>query len=242
MKKKIIFLILIIYSTNIFAHVNIKKNFSLEENKINFHILKKQLKQKKINETIKKLKKLEKQPFKKKIIEKIKIYLIYSYFINKDFFFTLKEIYKFKKKYPYNPNMDYILYLEALSHMSLDQNFLFGLFKINNCETDPIHSIQALMSFLKLISVYPKSPYSKIGQQQLVNIKDRLAKHEFTILQFYYKKKIYPIVIDRGKDILKNYPDTIYAKKTLSLMKNSHFKIDLISQTKKNKKNVSCNS
>ncbi|HET9678801.1 MAG TPA: outer membrane protein assembly factor BamD [Buchnera sp. (in: enterobacteria)] len=242
MKRKTIFLILIIYSTNIFASVNVNKNFFLEEKKINFSNIRNQLKEKKTNEIIKNLKKLEKQPLKKKTIEKIKMYIIYLYVINKNFFLALQKIHEFKKIYPNNSNMDYILYLEAILHMSLDQNFLFGLFKINNCENDPIHSIQALMVFLKLISIYPNSPYSKIAKKQLFYIKNRLAEHDFTILEFYYTKKAYQAVIDRGKDIIKNYLDTIYVKKTLFLMKNSYYKTNQISKSKEIEKIISYNS
>ncbi|WP_422667315.1 outer membrane protein assembly factor BamD [Buchnera aphidicola] len=219
--KNIIFITIIIFFSFTLQCQPLHKN-----NFINIHALyiqaQNKLKNQKFIDAITILKNINKINVMKFDNDKIQMNLIYAYYKNSNFYKAQEKIKIFKKLYPQHKNIDYILYIESLIYIKLDQNIYFKYIPIKYYQQDPIYAMKAFFQLKNIIFNYPNSVYLINIKKDIACVKNRLAMHYFQILKYYFLKKEYISVINRGDDIIKKYPDTLIIQKTLLLMEKSY--------------------
>lgn len=72
-------------------------------------------------------------------------------------------------------------------------------------DIEPIQ--KSLAVFENIVAEAPQSLYAQRSAPYIVELKERLAKREYYIGAFYYKKEAYPAAIARLDNLIKSYPN-----------------------------------
>ncbi|MEH6453017.1 MAG: outer membrane protein assembly factor BamD [Psychromonas sp.] len=159
--------------------------------------------------------------------EQVQLDLIYAYYKNEDIALALSNIDRFLRLNPGHPDLDYLYYMRGLTYMASDEQFFQNLFGIDRYNRDPSDSQRAFKDFTYIISNYPDSLYAKDALQRSIYIKDRLARYEIDIAEWYIKREAYIAAINRSKTVLNNYPDTSSVESALEIMIDAYSELDL---------------
>lgn len=73
----------------------------------------------------------------------------------------------------------------------------------------------AMYEYKSLLGKYPASEYASEAKERLKEISEILAKSEFYVGKFYYRRKNYQSALNRFKNILSDYPDYSGREKVL---------------------------
>ena len=165
--------------------------------------------------------------------QQVQLDLIYAYYKSADLPMAQASIDRFMRLNPTHPNIDYVLYMRGLTDMALDDSALQGFFGVDRSDRDPEHARQAFRDFSQLVQRYPNSQYSADATKRLVYLKDRLAKYELSVAQYYTKRGAYVAVVNRVENMLRNYPDTQATRDALPLMENAYKQMNLTAQADK---------
>ena len=165
--------------------------------------------------------------------QQVQLDLIYAYYKSADLPMAQASIDRFMRLNPTHPNIDYVLYMRGLTDMALDDSALQGFFGIDRSDRDPEHARQAFRDFSQLVQRYQNSQYSADATKRLVYLKDRLAKYELSVAQYYTKRGAYVAVVNRVENMLRNYPDTQATRDALPLMENAYKQMNLTAQADK---------
>ena len=173
--------------------------------------------------------------------QQVQLDLIYAYYKNGDMPMAQATILRFMRLNPTHPNIDYVMYMKGLTDMAMDESAVQHFFGIDRSDRDPAYARQAFTDFSQLLQSYPNSQYAADARLRLVALKDRLAKHELSVVQFYTKRGAYVAVVNRAQDMLTNYADTEATRQALPLMENAYRKMQLNTEADKVAKIIAAN-
>ncbi|MBS0969026.1 outer membrane protein assembly factor BamD [Chimaeribacter arupi] len=173
--------------------------------------------------------------------QQVQLDLIYAYYKSADLPMAQAAIDRFARLNPTHPSIDYVMYMRGLTDMALDDSALQGFFGVDRSDRDPQHARAAFRDFSQLIQSHPDSQYVTDAQKRLVYLKDRLAKYELSVAQYYTKRGAYVAVVNRVEQMMKNYPDTQATRDALPLMENAYKQLQLAGQADKVAKIIAAN-
>ncbi|AFR04583.1 outer membrane protein assembly factor BamD [Pectobacterium brasiliense] len=173
--------------------------------------------------------------------QQVQLDLIYAYYKSAELPLAQASIDRFLRLNPTHPNVDYVLYMRGLTDMALDDSALQGFFGVDRSDRDPQYARTAFRDFSKLIQGYPNSQYATDANKRLVYLKERLAKYELSVAQYYTKRGAYVAVVNRVEQMLRDYPDTQATKNALPLMENAYRELQLAAQADKVAKIITAN-
>lgn len=174
--------------------------------------------------------------------QQVQLDLIYAYYKNADLGLAQSAIDRFIRLNPTHQNIDYVLYMRGLTDMALDDSALQGFFGVDRSDRDPQHAHAAFNDFSKLVRDYPNSQYSPDAAKRMLFLKDRLAKFELAVAQFYTKRGAWVAVVNRADGMLRDYPDTQATRQALPLMENAYRQMQLINEADKVAKIIAANN
>lgn len=174
--------------------------------------------------------------------QQVQLDLIYAYYKNADLGLAQAAIDRFIRLNPTHQNIDYVLYMRGLTDMALDDSVLQGFFGVDRSDRDPQHARTAFNDFSKLVRGYPNSQYAPDAAKRMLFLKDRLAKFELAVAQFYTKRGAWVAVVNRADGMLRDYPDTQATREALPLMENAYRQMQLINEADKVAKIIAANS
>jgi len=173
--------------------------------------------------------------------QQVQLDLIYAYYKSADLTLAQASIDRFLRLNPTHPNVDYVLYMRGLTDMALDDSALQGFFGVDRSDRDPEHARAAFRDFTQLVRGYPHSQYATDATKRLVYLKDRLAKYELAVVQFYTKRGAYIAVVNRVEQMLRDFPDAQATREALPLMQNAYQQLQLNGQADKVAKIINAN-
>lgn len=174
--------------------------------------------------------------------QQVQLDLIYAYYKNADLGLAQSAIDRFTRLNPTHQNIDYVLYMRGLTDMALDDSALQGFFGVDRSDRDPQYAHAAFDDFSKLVRNYPNSQYAPDAAKRMLFLKDRLAKFELAVAQYYTKRGAWVAVVNRVDGMLRDYPDTQATRKALPLMENAYRQMQLINEADKVAKIIAANS
>ena len=89
---------------------------------------------------------------------------------------------------------------------------------------------------------YPSSIYAADAEKRMIALKNRLANHELAAADFYARREAWIAVIHRAQEILRDFPDTEAARKSLPLMLEAYRALDLKEPAKQTEALIQLNS
>ncbi|BET96152.1 outer membrane protein assembly factor BamD [Xenorhabdus taiwanensis] len=165
--------------------------------------------------------------------QQVQLDLIYAYYKSAEYPLALASIDRFMRLNPTHPNIDYVLYMRGLVSQALDDSLLQGLFSIDRSNRDPEHARAAFRDFNQLVRYYPNSQYSTDATKRLIFLKERLAKYELAVVQYYTKRSAYVAVVNRVEQMLRDYPDANATRNALPYMELAYKELGLTAEANK---------
>jgi outer membrane protein assembly factor BamD len=147
-------------------------------------------------------------------------YAYYSYGYFSDSIYELK---RFIKLYSKHENLDYAYYLLAMNY--------YDSIVDEKKDLEPL--IEANKYFKFIIINYPNTDFALDAKYKLDLIHDILAAKEMFIARHYMKKEKWIAAINRFKKVINDYNSTIYVEEALHRLVEIHYKIGLLSESKK---------
>ena len=147
-------------------------------------------------------------------------YAYYRYGYYSDSIYELK---RFIKLYSKNENLDYAYYLLAMNYYD----------SIVDEKKDLRPLLEAKKNFEFIIDKYPNTDFALDAKYKLELIHDTLAAKEMYIARHYIKKEKWIAAINRFKKVINDYNSTIYVAEALHRLVEIHYRIGLLSESKK---------
>jgi len=134
-----------------------------------------------------------------------------SYFALKKYDEAIRAYKLFERLHPLHPEAEKASFRIAESYYK----------QILTIDRDQSFTKEALNYFIKFIQSYPDSEYIKEAEKHSKECVEKLADSELYVADFYKKQKSFDAAIARYESILKNYPDTPAAKKTVEKLEDA---------------------
>ena len=147
----------------------------------------------------------------------------YVYYAQDYYFDAERELERFIKTYPKNPDLNYAHFLLAMCYYE----------KIVDEKKDLGPLLLAQEKFNFIIKNYPTTDYALDAQYKLDLIQDYLASKEMYIASHYMKKKKWIASINRYKTIVEQYDKTIYVEEALHRLVELYFILGLENESQK---------
>ena len=147
-------------------------------------------------------------------------YSLYYYNYYGDAIFQLE---RHLKNYPNDKNLAYVHYLIAICYFE----------KLSNEKKDLEPLIQTQKKFEYIINNYPNTDFAIDSKYKLDLILDMLAAKEMYIGRHYMETEKWIGAINRFKNVINNYDNTVYVEEALHRLVEIYYKIGLIDEAKK---------
>ncbi|MFT6734449.1 MAG: outer membrane protein assembly factor BamD [Polaribacter sp.] len=153
--------------------------------------------------------------------------LIYSYYQLNDFGSGIASADRFIRQNPRHKDLDYAYYMKGLINYSTETGFGKELFSAPIEERDAGATRQAFDDFAELVRLFPNSQYAKDARQRMVHLRNRLAKYELHVANYYMKREAYLAAANRAKYVVDHYPKTPSVPHALDMMQIAYNLLDL---------------
>jgi outer membrane protein assembly factor BamD len=147
----------------------------------------------------------------------------YAYYSDDYYSDAIFELKRFIEMYPLDSQKVYAHYLLAISYYEtiIDEKKDMG----------PL--IKSQKEFEYIIKNYPNTDFAIDAKFKLNLIYDILASKEMYLARYYMNKEKWIPAINRFKNVLKNYDESIYAAEALHRLVEIHYKIGSIKESQK---------
>ena len=147
----------------------------------------------------------------------------YSYYLQNFYVEALANLERFVKVYPTDINVPYAHYLMAMCYYET----------IEDEARDFAPLIKAKKKFLFIIQNFPDTDYAIDAKFKLDLIEDIIAAKEMYVGRHYMKKSKWISAINRFKNVIDQYDQTIYVEEALHRLVEVYYKIGLIEESQK---------
>ena len=141
-----------------------------------------------------------------KAVKNAYIMAAYSYYQAEDQVNAGAMVDVFLSIYSNDPLSAYALYLRGMSYFE----------QIEDARRDQSLTEESLKSFNQLIAIFPDSIYAKDGLSKRGLLLDQLAAKEMTVGRFYLNRGEPTAAVNRFKNVIDLYSQTIYAPEALA--------------------------
>jgi len=146
-----------------------------------------------------------------------------SYFYKDEYDEAQSRYNEFYNLHPGNEYSPYAIYMSGRCFEEISSSYDRDLTPVNN----------AIAEYTKLLQNEPQSNYTDDARKRLKVLYEKVAKREFYIGRFYYRRKLFHSAIDRFISLLSNYAQFSLRERTLYYTYNSFYKINDIDNAKK---------
>ena len=147
----------------------------------------------------------------------------YSYYSQDYYGDAIAELERYIRVYPLNKNLDYAYYLLGTSYYE----------QIVSEKKDLQSISKAKENFTIVVNKFPKTEYSLDAKFKIDLINEILASKEMYIGRYYFEKKKWIASINRFRNVVDNYDETIYAEEALHRLVEVYFILGLEDESKK---------
>jgi len=153
--------------------------------------------------------------------------LMYAYYKNREPESAIDQADQFIRENPAHPRVDYAYYIKGLTQFERNPNFLERWFRADLSQRPPIDARKSFQAFQTLLQRFPNSEYAEDAKQRMVFLRNRLARYEVYVAEYYLKRGAYVGAINRAKYALENYDGAPQLKRGLEIMAESYRRLDM---------------
>ena len=147
----------------------------------------------------------------------------YSFYLQDYYSKSIYHLERFIDTYPKNKNLDYAYYLLAMCYYE----------NIEDEKRDLRPLIKSKDLFKLVIDRFPESNFAIDAKFKINFINDIFASKEIYIGRHYVKKEKWIAALNRFKNIIENYEDTIYVEEAIHRIVEIYYKLGLENEAKK---------
>ncbi|HEX2229733.1 MAG TPA: outer membrane protein assembly factor BamD, partial [Candidatus Binatia bacterium] len=135
-----------------------------------------------------------------------------AYYLNEQYPEAVNAFKEFQTLHPTSEHIPFVILRLGQAHFN----------QFSNIARDQKNTEIAKGYFEAVLSNHPKSPHATEAREKLAKCNGILAEHEFNIADFYFKQEKYPAARDRFEEIVRKYPGTPVAAKSLFFLGQSY--------------------
>lgn len=138
-----------------------------------------------------------------------------------------EEADRFVRENPRHPNIDYVYYMRAMAYYPLTPNPVEALFDIDLAKRDISTAEQSFNYFTQMISRFPDSRYAADARLRMIELKNRIARHEAYVMDYYLRRGAWVSAVRRANRVLQDFGDTPAAIDALVTMEQAYTELQL---------------
>ena len=179
------------------------------------------------NVAISNLQLLESQfPFGK-YAEQGQLELIYAQYKSGDYESSIASADRFIRLHPQHPNVDYAFYVKGLSEISQTGGFFDSFLPTDSSMRDIGDARGAFTTLTELLSRFPESPYAADARKRLVSLRNRLARAEIHVANYYFTRGAYLAAANRGRFVVENFQQSPAVPDGLAVMAQAYYLLEM---------------
>ena len=152
------------------------------------------------------------------LARQIQIELIYAYYRSGRKEEAIEAADTFMRENPIHARVDYALYIKGLAYYEDSPGFLERWFRKDTTMRPPKDVMLAYSSLRQLVERFPGSEYAPDAEKRIVAIKNRLAKYENHVADYYLRRGAYVAALNRAKRSLESYNGATGNARSLEIM------------------------
>jgi outer membrane protein assembly factor BamD len=133
----------------------------------------------------------------------------------------------FIRENPRAPEVAYCLYMTGVIRFDSSPNFIERLFRVDITERPPDESQMAFDAFQDLIRQFPDSVYVDDARQRMVFLRNRLAKYQNHVANYYLERGAYVAAANRARYAIEHYPGAPELEESLEILVDSYSKLGM---------------
>ena len=153
--------------------------------------------------------------------------LIYVYHESTDHEAAMASADRFIRLHPRHPSVDYAYYMKGLSAALQNKGLFSDRSPVDATRRDPGSARASFATFSELINKYPDSVYAGDARQRMLELRNRLARHEIHAANYYFKRGAYLAAANRGRYVIENFQQTPAMPDALAVMAEAYYLLDL---------------
>lgn len=157
----------------------------------------------------------------------VQLDLVYTYYKEYENDLAIAEIDKYIRLNPSDENIDYLLYMRGLTNMQKGTDRFLDFLHIDRYDRDISYYDSAFKDFERLIKNYPNSLYAADAHARMLFIRNQIARHEFDIAKFYYRKGAYLSSARRCQKIILQFKDSEQLEDAMILLAKNYNELGL---------------
>ncbi|CAM3550782.1 outer membrane protein assembly factor BamD [Parendozoicomonas haliclonae] len=150
--------------------------------------------------------------------EQAQLDLVYAYYRSMEPEAARASAERFIRLHPNNPNVDYAYYMRGLASNTADLGLIERYIPVDMSERDPGQARQSFTEFGELLRRFPDSRYAPDARQRMIYLRNRMARYEMHVADYYMKRKAYVAAINRGRYVVEHLQGTPVVEEALGLM------------------------
>ena len=147
----------------------------------------------------------------------------YSYYLQNYYAEALSNLNRYLKTYPKDKDVSYAHYLIGICYYEMIED--------EKRDIEPL--LKAKEKFRFVVERYPNTDFALDSKFKLDLIEDILASKEMYLARHYQKKNKWIAAINRYRNVIEEYDQTIFVEEALHRLVEINYKIGLIEESKK---------
>jgi len=135
----------------------------------------------------------------------------------------------FLRDYPRHVHADYVQYLKGLINFERDRG-LEAMFGFDTSKRDISNLRRSFEDFQILIQKYPTSIYCADARLRMIDLRNRIADHEMTVVRYYMRRGAYIAAAKRAEQVVAQYPGSPITVEALATLETAYRRIGLDAQ------------
>jgi outer membrane protein assembly factor BamD len=131
--------------------------------------------------------------------------LMYVYYRDGQFESAIDAADNFIRENPTHPRVDYAYYIQGLSQYDPSKGILEKIFRVDITRRPPVGALEAYVAFSTLVDRFPNSEYADDATQRMKFLRNRLARYEGHIAEYYIRRGAYVAALRRAHRIIETY-------------------------------------
>ncbi len=121
-------------------------------------------------------------------------------------------------------------YLRGLINAQKDASALAFIPALDPAQSDVSSSRRAFDDFALLLQRYPQSRYVGDARLRMIDLRNRIAKSEMTVVGFYMKRGAWLAAAKRAEHVISDYPGAPATEDALDSLETCYDKLGLKAQ------------
>ena len=95
--------------------------------------------------------------------------------------------------------------MRGLANFTAQHKFYHRLFNVDLAKRPPVRASESFSSFSRLLQRHPESIYAVDARQRMIFLRNRLARHENFVADYYFKRGAYVAALNRAMYTVETY-------------------------------------